>query len=152
MNCHHAARLPANKEVYSHRKRELTQLTYLWDLLLLSFKAVALMALLPCPVCISSITCEVECTGHIVASGTAIPLGWMVFWIPIVCKLRKMGIFQSAKKQLIEFLQARLWQYNLMNTPNTYFLIILPEESRMHETMGTLLELGKTHTQTTMRD
>jgi hypothetical protein len=28
-------------------------------------------------------------TGHIVASGTASPLGWMVFWIPSVLEVKK---------------------------------------------------------------
>lgn len=80
-------KLPTSK--VSLYKGQAAQVTYLWDLLLLSFKAVALMDLLLCHVCISSITWEVESTWHIVASGTASPLGWVVFWIPSVRKLRK---------------------------------------------------------------
>lgn len=61
----------------------------LCERLLLSFKAVALTALLLNPICISSITSEGDLTGCKLASGTANPCCWVLDLIPSVCKSRE---------------------------------------------------------------
>lgn len=61
----------------------------LWDLLLLSFSAVAPTALFINPILIKSNTSVVDLTGCMLASGTANPFGWEVFQIPSVCESKE---------------------------------------------------------------
>lgn len=67
----------------------LKNISNLWERLLLSFIAVALLALFFSPMSIRSITSWVNFTGNMLASGTAKPLCWERFDIPSVCKSRK---------------------------------------------------------------
>lgn len=98
----------------------------LWDLLLLSFRAVAPTALFIKPMFINSKTSAVDSTGCMLASGTANPFGWVVFQIPSVCKSKETKTFSlqdeyySELNDQMEFnLQSRMKSKSKMKDKET---------------------------------
>lgn len=71
----------------------------LCDLLLLSFKAVSLVARFVIPIFINSKTSVIEFTEYMLASGTANPFGWEAFQIPIVGKSREILFFLQQENE-----------------------------------------------------